>query len=100
MYGQIIFFSGFSDSFLPCSKAIHVRMRKKNKNPVQAGDKKAEPEEQTPDENKETEKFIKRLEIQRKLLNEFVEKTAIIETEVSGTKRKLINQLTSKKKAK
>lgn len=47
-------------------------MRKKNKYTKKAGERKAEPDEGLNEIKVEIEKFLNRLEIQRKLLNNFI----------------------------
>jgi hypothetical protein len=52
-------------------------MRKRDKRSGQVGQKKVESEENDADSSNETKKFIKRLEIQRKLLDNLMDLTAI-----------------------
>jgi hypothetical protein len=53
------------------------KVSKKGKRIGQQGHKKIEPEERETDEKGEIKKFIKRLEIQRKLLDNLVDLTTI-----------------------
>lgn len=66
------------------SNATYIQMRKKDKYPERVSQKKVESEEKNVEEDDETGKFIKRLEIQRKLLNNFIDLTKSQNSQIIG----------------